>query len=284
MLWLGLMLLPATPASAEVRVEFALGILTVTGDGNGNAILVECTNGNLRVNDAAPNGGRVRCTNVESILVRGGGGADDVDLSDLGRGEFPILLEIGLFGEAGNDTVIGSSLADRIDGGSGVDDLRSGRGADALFPGGGDGALVGGRGKDRATVSGEGDWVVADDRIVRLSPSSEELTLQGIEAVTMNGGEGRDAISATDFTGSLTLDGGGGDDELWAGSGRDLLLGKGGDDLLSAGAGNDVLEGGTGRDELHGGNGNDQLRAGSGHDTCTGGAGADSLLSCEARG
>ena len=275
-----LVLLPAPPASADVTAEFALGILTVNGDGDGNAIVVECTNGNVRVNDAAPSGGRVRCSNVDSILVRGGDGADRVDLTDVDRQAFPILLEIGLFGEAGNDALIGSALADRIDGGAGIDELRGGGGADTLVPGGGGGALFGGRGKDRAIVSGDGDWVVSDGRIARLTPVSEEIALQGVEAVTVNGGDGDNAISGTAFTGALTLDGGAGDDELRSGSGRDLLVGKAGDDLLSARAGKDLLEGGRGGDELHGGDGNDQLRAGSGDDTCTGGAGADSLLSC----
>ncbi|MGZ8599664.1 MAG: hypothetical protein ACXWX6_05565, partial [Actinomycetota bacterium] len=48
--------LPGTvvPASADVRAEFALGILTVSGDGDGNDIAVACVNGNVRVTDAPP--------------------------------------------------------------------------------------------------------------------------------------------------------------------------------------------------------------------------------------
>jgi len=133
----GPILLPAVPASADVTAEFALGILTVSGDGDGNAIVLECTNGNVKVNDAGPTGGRVHCSNVGSILVRAGDGPDRVDLTDVDRQSFPILLEIGLFGEAGNDTLIGSALADRLDGGSGIDELRGGKGADTLLPGGG---------------------------------------------------------------------------------------------------------------------------------------------------
>lgn len=276
----GLLLVPATPASADVTAEFALGILTVTGDNDGNAIIVECVNGNVRVNDSAPSGGRVRCSNVESILVRAGDGPDRVDLADVDRPAFDILLEIGLFGEGGNDTLIGSALLDRIDGGAGVDTLRGEGGADRLFPGGGGGALIGGNGKDRATVSGDGDWVVNDQRIARLSPVSEETTLQGVEAVTVNGGDGANSLSASAFSGFLTLDGGGGDDVLRGGSRGDLLFGGAGNDDLFAGPGNDVLEGGNGKDELHGGDGNDQLLGGSGDDACEGGPGADSELSC----
>jgi hypothetical protein len=35
------LLLPAVPASADVRAEFALGILTVNGDGQANAIVLD---------------------------------------------------------------------------------------------------------------------------------------------------------------------------------------------------------------------------------------------------
>ncbi|MGH7357227.1 MAG: calcium-binding protein [Candidatus Rokuibacteriota bacterium] len=273
-------LLPAVPSFADVRAEFALGILTVNGDNDGNQIVVECVNGNVRVNDAAPSGSRVRCSNVGSILVRAGDGADVVALSDVTRQAFDILLEIGIFGETGNDTLTGSTLADRIEGGGGADVLRGGDGADRLFPGGGGGALVGGKGKDRATVSGDGDWTVDDQQIARLSPMSEQTTLQGVEVVTVNGGNGNNSLSGSAFSGSLTLDGAGGDDVLRGGSRGDQLLGKAGNDALFAGAGNDILEGGNGKDELHGGDGNDQLSGGSGDDSCEGGQGADSELSC----
>jgi Ca2+-binding RTX toxin-like protein len=275
----GVLLLPA-PASADVRAEFALGILTVSGDRDGNTIVVECANGNVRVNDVAPTGGRVRCSNVESILVRAGDGPDRVVLSDVGRTAFDVLLEIGVFGESGNDTLIGSRLADRLDGGGGADTLRGGDGADKLYPGGGGGTLVGGAGKDEATVTGGGLWTIDDDRIARLSPVSEETTLQGVESVTVNGEGGDDTVGAAAFSGRLVLDGGGGADDLRGGSGRDLLLGKGGEDKLRGGPGNDLLDGGGDADELHGGDGDDQLRGGSGDDTCAGGPGADSLLSC----
>jgi Ca2+-binding RTX toxin-like protein len=276
---LGWLVVPAVPASAEVHAEFALGILTVNGDRDGNAIEVECVNGSVRVNDEPPTGGRVRCRIVESIIVRAGDGADRVTLADVGRGAFDILLEIGVFGEAGNDTLIGSSLADRLEGGGGDDELRGGEGSDRLVPGGGDGVIVGGGGRDRVTVSGGGDWALSDRRLARGSPS-EELSLRGIESVTIGGDEGDDVVTATAFSGSVELDGGAGDDVLRGGSSRDLLLGGVGNDDLFGGPGNDILKGGKGKDELRGGDGNDQLRGGPGDDGCEGGPGADSELSC----
>jgi Ca2+-binding RTX toxin-like protein len=276
---LGILVLPAVPAAADVRAEFALGILTVTGDRDGNRIVVECVNGNVRVNEEAPTGGRVRCRNVESIIVRGGDGADVITLADVGRAAFDILLEVGVFGEAGNDALVGSSLADRLDGGGGVDELRGGDGSDRLMPGGGGGSVVGGGGRDRLFVSGSGEWTLDDGRLTRASPA-EETTLRGVESVAIDGGDGHDVVDAAGFSGSIAVDGGTGDDVLRGGSGRDLLLGGGGGDELFGGAGDDILKGGAGRDDLRGGDGDDQLRGGAGADTCAGGAGADAELSC----
>ncbi|MGZ8606545.1 MAG: calcium-binding protein [Actinomycetota bacterium] len=267
------------PASADVRAEFALGILTVSGDGDGNDIVVACVNGNVRVNDAPPSGGRVRCRIVRSILVRAGDGADRVDLSGVGRTAFDVLLEVGVFGEAGNDTLTGSSLADRLEGGGGADTLRGGDGPDLLVPSGGGGELIGGAGADRATFSGGGHWVVSDERVERSAPA-EVMTMQGVESVTVRGAGGPNRLDGTGFGGRLVLDGGAGPDDLLGGPGRDLLLGRAGNDVLDGAAGNDVLEGAGGNDRLRGGSGNDQLSGGAGVDDCVGGPGADSLLSC----
>ncbi len=278
-LTLALVLVPAVPASADVTAEFALGILTVNGDGRANTIAVTCDNGNVKVNGEAPSGGRVHCSNVRSVLVRAGDGPDRIVLSDLGRPSFDILLEIAVFGEAGNDTLIGSPLGDHLYGGGGVDTLRGGDGFDKLFPGGGGGVVVGGSGKDRVAVSGAGGWLVNDRRILHAE-GSEVTKLQGVEIVAVQGGSGDDTITGVAFSGSMLVDGGDGDDQIRTGSGRDHLLGRAGDDLLISGPGDDLLEGGKGKDDLHGGDGDDQLLGGPGDDSCAGGAGADSLNSC----
>jgi Ca2+-binding RTX toxin-like protein len=270
-------LLPAVPAHADVRAEFALGILTVTGDGDGNAIIVACEGGDVRVNGDPPTGGQVHCSDVQTILVRARAGGDRIELSDVGRAGFAILLEIGLFGEEGNDTIVGSELNDRIDGGGGVDDLRGGSGADRLLPGGGGGSVVGGGGKDMVLVEGGGTWT-ANDR--RLSHGGEKTTLRGVESLSIDGWEAGDTIVTKAFAGAVVLDGAGGDDVLRSGPGRDRLIGSGGDDLLHGGPNRDVLEGADGNDDLRGGQGKDQLRGGLGDDRCRGGPGADSELSC----
>jgi Ca2+-binding RTX toxin-like protein len=273
------LLVPARPAWADVVAEFALGILTVRGDGAGNRSGSACGGGNVRVNDAPPSTGRVRCRNVESILVRAGGGPDVVDLSDVGRSSFDILLEIGVFGEAGDDTLIGSQLGDRLDGGAGEDTLRGEGGSDLLIPGPGGGPVAGGPSRDRVVVSGAGEWAASDQRILHRD-SGERTTLKGVERLTFRGGPGDDEMDATEFSGRTFLDGGPGRDVLLGGPARDLIRGKGGNDLLHGGLGSDLLEGGPGDDELRGGPGDDQLRGGPGDDRCVGGPGADSVVSC----
>ena len=101
-------------------------------------------------------------------------------------------------------------------------------------------------------------------------------------------------ISGT--TGSDTLNGENGQDEIFGGSGDDLLNGGNGKDTLVGGDGDDVvyggngvdeldgegdqdyLEGGLGSDLIDGGHGNDTLVGGSGSDTLTGGSGYDEFL------
>jgi len=75
---------------------------------------------------------------------------------------------------------------------------------------------------------------VDDEHIAQLTPVSEETTLHGVEAVTVKGGEGDNTLTATGFSGVLTLDGGDGNDQLRGGSGDDTCTdGAGADSLLS---------------------------------------------------
>ena len=61
--------------------------------------------------------------------------------------------------------------------------------------------------------------------------------------------------------------GGGGDDTLSGGEGRDRVKGGGGDDLVNGGGGNDRVIGGNGVDTLDGGSGSDRYNGGLGADT-----------------
>lgn len=70
----------------------------------------------------------------------------------------------------------------------------------------------------------------------------------GVTGVTLNGGDGNDAL-----TGGMLID------TLSGGAGDDLLAGGGGDDLVDGGAGNDVLVMEAGIDTLIGGAGTDTV-------------------------
>ncbi|MEV5032350.1 cadherin domain-containing protein [Sphingobium sp. LMC3-1-1.1] len=112
-------------------------------------------------------------------------------------------------------------------------------------------------------------------------------------AATVDGGAGNDTIYASDLGDNIF--GGTGNDTLYGGRLDDWLLGGDGDDVLEAGtadqnalggdgnylnggAGNDLLRGREGSDWLEGGEGADTLTAGAGDDILAGGAGDGDIL------
>lgn len=74
--------------------------------------------------------------------------------------------------------------------------------------------------------------------------------LAGIERAFLHGGPRANVMDASQFSGSVTLNGGYGDDILIGGTSNDVLLGSDGDDQLTGGAGNDVLSGDSGKNRL----------------------------------
>lgn len=134
------------------------------------------------------------------------------------------------------------------------------------------------------SVSIDGAALTTDDLDIVLGASGIDLnnddnldvTLEAVEDVFVDGGDGDDTIWAAGslatgavFTVNLTATGGDGDE---GGDGRDTFQG---------GAGNDTLRGNAGNDTLKGAAGNDRLNGGPGDDICKGGTGADSVTKCE---
>ena len=118
------------------------------------------------------------------------------------------------------------------------------------------------------------------------------VTLSSGADVQFNGSNAADRLtldrSWSRFTGSLTFNGNGGNDQLDArtvslgvtfngGDGNDTFLGGSGDDTTNGGTDLDSLSGNDGNDLLTGGDGNDKLFGGAGGDIITGDAGTDSL-------
>lgn len=125
----------------------------------------------------------------------------------------------------GDDHVRGGSGRDAIFGGAGDDTLKSGPGDDLLWGEEGDDLLIGGFGKDYL-YGGDGDddlmgW--DDDDVIFTGTGKDEVL----------GGHGNDLIIAEEDTTRKLLNGGTGDDTIYAGK-YDLVSGGGGSDDIFA--------------------------------------------------
>lgn len=213
---------------------------------------------------------------------------------------------VTLYGEEGNDLLVGNSGGDYLSGGVGRDFLIGNHGNDFLDGGEGDDVLVGGQGED-ILLGGAGfdelygetgsDVLLGEDGDDRIWGDSYSTTLAAQDGDDfIDGGTGNDQLVGQG--GDDSLFGGDGDDRIWgdngdlAGSGKDILFGGAGEDLLQGEGGDDViygdedndrLVGGLDDDTLNGGAGNDILwgdngdNTGDGNDFLYGGAGNDQL-------
>jgi Ca2+-binding RTX toxin-like protein len=167
---------------------------------------------------------------IERAALTGG---DHTNLLDAGAFT---LGSVKLIGGNGDDDLIGGSKADILDGGGGDDNLTGGGGNDTI---------AAGTGSDYLYETGNVNFVLTNTKLTGLGTDS----VSGIEQAIITGGDGNNTIDASAFTlGSVTLDGG---------AGNDILKGGGGDDILSGGDGDDSLDGGAGTDTLDGGNDTD---------------------------
>ncbi|MCX7423717.1 MAG: calcium-binding protein [Planctomycetia bacterium] len=174
----------------------------------------------------------------------GGPGDDDIQAGD------------------GNDVVHGQSGSDFVGGGEGNDFLEGGDGDDVLAPGLGRDSVDGGFGKDCVRGSGVKLTLSKD----RITDSGIDASLANIETAILNAsenyGQGHigSRLDASGFDGPVTLRGESWNDTLIGGRFDDLLTDyDGGDDLLQGGGGNDTLDGGGGANTLWAGNGADKL-------------------------
>jgi Ca2+-binding RTX toxin-like protein len=157
-----------------------------------------------------------------------------------------------LIGSAGNDTLIGGSMASALEGGAGNDYLAGGSG-DALLEGGpGADTLVGGTGHNTASYESSSAGVY-----VNLSDSNNGTTASN--ATSCGDAAGDVLINIQNLVGSLYSDvliGTSANNQISGGAGgNDYLAGEGGNDTLTGGSGNDTLDGGSGADSLDGGGG-----------------------------
>ncbi|MCW9035547.1 MAG: DUF642 domain-containing protein, partial [Rhodospirillales bacterium] len=146
-------------------------------------------------------------------------------------GEGDDLIHTGL------DQYQNYNFIDRVEAGAGNDEIYGGAGRDYLF------------GED-------GDDIIRSGDALRWDNSDKEY--ENYEAGQERTVKDENNENAAQIIGDL-LDGGDGNDELYAGSGHDVLRGGDGNDILNGGAGNDLLSGGEGDDtfEFDLGDGND---------------------------
>lgn len=139
--------------------------------------------------------------------------------------------------------------------------------------------VTGSPGNDQITIKpGDADGEV----VVQGDPDGDSGVYTGVEAITVDGGEGNDRLrvrnNITDTAGDplgVTLIGGDGNDRLTGGNGDDTLLGGDGRDNIRGKDGDDNIQGNAGRDHIRGGRGNDTLSGGEDEDRINGGRGDD---------
>jgi Ca2+-binding RTX toxin-like protein len=180
-------------------------------------------------------------SNPISVAI-GNGLADDGE-----SGEFDIIdFDVeNVTGGSGNDSLVGTTVANVFSGGAGNDTINGADGDDTL--GGDDGidTLSGGNGND--TIGGG----AGDDDI--------------------NGGAGNDTINGNEDNDIIR--GSAGDDVLWGDTGNDSLYGAGGTDVFHGNAGDDTFYTGDGISE--------GVDCGDGVDTVFTGGDGGSFLDCE---
>jgi len=215
---------------------------------------------------------------------------------------------------SGNDSVTGTSGADKVlagadqdtvNGGDGNDSLYGEAGNDRLNGDGGDDLLVGGTGADTLN-GGEGSDVyeasgneaesdlfgdtgtLGTDTLKNTGMSSLVLSgfvsTNGIDVVDGNnnaivGNTGNNSFNFSNvtFQNVTQVETGSGNDSVTGTSGADKVLAGADQDTVNGGDGNDSLYGEAGNDRLNGDGGDDLLVGGTGNDTLAGGAGDDTL-------
>ena len=214
-----------------------------------------------------------------------GGAVTLADGADTYRGVGSGVASGVVFGEGGNDTLVGGDLADNLDGGADNDTLVGRGGDDTLIGGAGADLIFAGAGSDTVTAGTENDTVrggAGDDTVFGGSGNDDIFANEGDDDLIgeggndfIQGGTGNDYIEGG--ADNDTLNGNADDDTLIGDDGDDILVGQDGSDYLEGGANNDTMDGGDGDDVLEGGTGNDILRGRAGEDDLAGGEGRDFL-------
>jgi Ca2+-binding RTX toxin-like protein len=249
------------------RIEINSGLFGQDVNVNtGDALAVLRFSGNLADNVTITTGGEADKIYITAtlqhdsitgaILVRAGAGADLIDISQVQSSSSRTL-----YGDGGDDILIGSRNADTLYGGEDDDFLDGGAGNDFLDGGAGADTLQGGTGNDIYIVDNVGDRVLEDanagtdevrtalgsrnvfSALYVLPENVEKLTGTSSVSQGINGNSLNNVIAMGDGDDLVVLQEGGAD-QVSGGGGNDFLYyGRGftNDDSNDGGAGQDTV-------------------------------------------
>jgi Ca2+-binding RTX toxin-like protein len=213
--------------------------------GSGDDVLIDASGANLLMggegNDTLTGSGRLSGDQGDDFII---GIKNVVSAYNLGA---------TLSGDAGNDTLIGTTFKDTLLGGEGDDILQSTFAA-TRFAG--------------PEINDSVDGGEGSDTLIAVIPNL------AVKSLYWGNGNGRiftPSLDGISYTGIERLN-------LTTGVQNDSLVGTSGNDTLKAGSGDDTLEGGNGQDQLLGGNGADSLCGGAESDQLRGGTDADTFV------
>jgi Ca2+-binding RTX toxin-like protein len=292
----------AVPAAANAAVTPSIqaNTLTLTGDNAADNIALTDSAGKLALNgntDLDPVAAGPQTLNSDgsiTVVVNAGGGNDTIALS-APNVTSPNLAGATINGEAGDDIITGSPIADTINGGEDNDRITGFKGDDQVFGGNGNDVMIWNNG-DQTDLNDGGAG--ADEVLVTAGTADDQMTVKpaatGFRFDRVNAAFGIDIVndeklSITSFSGNdslvtspgvtlpMNIDAGPGDDAISTGDGADTVNGGDGNDTLNGGAGGDRLVGDKGSDTMNGGAGDDTLvwNNGDGSDVMNGDTGVD---------
>ena len=209
--------LAGTDAS-EVVVNLGAAQGSAAGDGAADTVNVRGGAGAESIRVANSSAGSVLVTGLEAdvrvtgaesgsdhLEVRAGAGNDTLDASATSQ-----RIQLNLFGEAGDDRIIGSGSADFINGGAGTDNVSMGGGNDRFQwnPGEGSDVIDGQGGFDTHEFNGSAaNEVIAlnaggNDAILTRNVGNIVMNQDNVERVEILGGGGTDTIDIGDLRGT----------------------------------------------------------------------------------
>jgi ELWxxDGT repeat protein len=169
------------PPPPPVHVRLSRGVLRVEGTSSADQIRIaidgdDASRFNVAFNGEASSFGR----NLINLLLVKAGGGDDSLVFDHANG--PVKLLSKIYGEAGNDTLMGGGTRDRIWGGDGDDLITAGGGHDIVYGQLGRDTLFGEHGHDFLDGGDGADTIYGNAGHDRLFGRA------GIDALFGNGG------------------------------------------------------------------------------------------------